>query len=33
MDFFSNLLQRNPELAVFLAIGTGYWVGHSRFAA
>ena len=27
MDFFSNLLQRNPELAVFLAIGIGYWVG------
>lgn len=27
MDFFSNMLQRNPELAVFLAIGIGYWVG------
>jgi len=27
MVFFSDLLQRYPELAVFLAIGLGYWVG------
>ncbi|MDX3986674.1 MAG: aspartate-alanine antiporter [Achromobacter sp.] len=27
MDFLGNLLQRYPELAVFLAIGLGYWVG------
>ena len=27
MDFLSNMLQRYPELAVFLAIGLGYWVG------
>ena len=27
MDYFSNMLVRYPELAVFLAIGLGYWVG------
>lgn len=27
MDILSDLLQRYPELAVFLAIGLGYWVG------
>ncbi|MGE8619785.1 MAG: aspartate-alanine antiporter, partial [Achromobacter spanius] len=31
MDYFSNMLQRYPELAVFLAIGLGYWVGGFKF--
>lgn len=31
MDWMASSLQKNPELAVFLAIGIGYWIGKFKF--
>ncbi len=32
MHWLSEMLQKYPELAVFAALGIGYWIGNFRFA-
>ena len=31
--FIFDTLRQNPELAIFLAIGLGYWVGVVKFGS
>lgn len=31
MEWLSGMLHKYPELAVYLAVAVGYWVGHFRF--
>jgi len=31
MDWLASSMQKNPELAVFLAIGIGYWIGQFKY--
>ena len=31
MDWLVQILVKNPELPVFLAIGVGYWIGKFKY--
>ena len=31
MEWLTGMLHKYPELAVYLAVAVGYWVGHFRF--
>ena len=33
IEFIFNTLRQNPELAIFLTIGLGYWVGGLKFGS
>ena len=32
MHWLTEMLQKYPELAVFIALGLGYWIGARRIA-
>ncbi len=33
IDYFVQTLRNNPELAIFLALGLGYWIGNLKFGS
>lgn len=33
MEWFFDTLRKYPELAVFLTLGLGYWIGAKNFLA